>query len=112
MRNPRFCDDTAKLALDIDYIIHDFEAMCLQLKPASKIILIDMGASLAFHAGGAQPVMTLMDRFEKFGLYFDQIFAFESTAQDPTNVYRKLLPEKYFSSYHWINTGENKLTWV
>ena len=27
---------------------HDFEAMCHKLKPTSKLVLIDMGASLDF----------------------------------------------------------------
>lgn len=108
LRNPSFCEDATKLKLDLDYIVHDFEAMCLQLKPSSKIVLIDMGASLAFHSSGNQPIMTLLDQFEKFGLKFDHIFAFEVTQQDPNKVYQQLLPEKYFSSYHWINTGEEK----
>lgn len=112
MRNPRFCEDTTKLQLDIDYIIHDFEAMCLQLKPASKIVLIDMGASLAFHSSGKQPAIVLMEQFEKFGLYFDQIFAFEVTPQDPIKVYRELLPQKYISSYHWINAGMTMLSTI
>ena len=106
MRNPKFCKRKFKFALNLDYLVHDFESMCLKLKPSSQIVLIDMGASLAFHDdSGSQPIMTLMANFEKFGFFFDHIFAFEVTEQNPTKVYRDLLPEKYLSSYHWINTG-------
>ena len=106
MRSPKFCKNPNKYVLDIDYLVHDFESMCLKLKPSSQIVLIDMGASLAFHHDSdSQPIMTLMKNFEKHGLFFDHIFAFEVTEQNPTKVYRDLLPEKYLSSYHWINTG-------
>lgn len=104
-RNPKFCDALSKPTFDIDYIIHDYEHMCLNLKPTSQIILIDLGASLEFHSSHDQPAVTLMKKFEKFGMRFDHIYAFEATPTDPSKVYHKLLPQEYFNSYHWINTG-------
>lgn len=43
MRHPEFCSDTEYL-LSLDYLVHDFEAMCNSLKPHSKLVMIDMGA--------------------------------------------------------------------
>jgi hypothetical protein len=59
---------------------------------------------LDFH-GTTQPIVTLMNLYEKFGFYFDHIYAFEVTSKDPKDVYGKKLPEKFFHSYHWINVG-------
>lgn len=105
MRNPSFCDDTRKPPFDIDYIVHDFEAMCLNLKPHSQLVLIDMGAALNFHSSGKQPVISLMKTFEKFGFYFDHIYAFEVTEFDAKKVYQDILPKEYLKAYHWINAG-------
>jgi len=104
MRHPEFCEKTEKL-LELDYLVHDFEKMCLNLKPSSRSILIDMGASLKFHGGAEVPIVVLMKMFHKFGFYFDHIYAFEVTEFDPKEVFNELLPEEYMPSYHWINTG-------
>ena len=51
MRHPNYClhGFTRPDLFRIDYLIHDFESMCRQLKPTSRRIFIDMGASLAYH---------------------------------------------------------------
>mmetsp|Transcript_5752 Transcript_5752/g.7086 ORF Transcript_5752/g.7086 Transcript_5752/m.7086 type:complete len:389 (-) Transcript_5752:194-1360(-) len=107
MRHPSFCEEDHHInKLRTDYLVHDYEQMCLNLKPHSKTIFVDMGASLEFHNEEVDPpVMALLNEFEKFGFHFDHIYAFEITQTDPNKVYRELLPEKYFPSYHWINTG-------
>jgi len=109
MRHPTLCTKGFNVynALRLDYLVHDFEQMCLNLKPHSKSIFIDMGASLKFHgqSGAKPPVLELMKSFEKFGFHFDHIYAAEITAFDPQKVFEDLLPEKYFASYHWINAG-------
>ena len=105
MRVPEFCFVARKRVLfHIRYLIHDFEAMCRNLKPHSKRVFIDLGASLSF--AQSQPVVELLDLYEKFGFNFDHIYAFESSFTQPEEVYKDLLPEKYFQSYHWINVGK------
>jgi len=105
MRQHNFCSDKKQL-MNMDYLVHDFEAMCNKLKPWSKKILIDMGASLSFHGGGStQPIVTLLDLYEKFGFQFDHIYGFEITFTEPAKVFTELLPEKYLPNYHWINVG-------
>lgn len=106
MRFHKVCSNRGKHLMSLDYLVHDFEAMCLNLKPTSKKVLIDMGASLSFH-GNAQPIVNLMAVYEKFGFHFDHIYAFEMKFTAPEKVYQELLPEKYFSAYHWINVGVN-----
>lgn len=44
MRHPRFCFENEKYILSLEYLVHDFEAMCNALKPHSKVVMIDMGA--------------------------------------------------------------------
>jgi hypothetical protein len=107
MRHHTFCTEGGENIFRMDYMVHDFESMCMKLKPSSRRVLIDMGASLSFHENGKEvvPIVSLMNLYEKFGFNFDHIYAFEISAQDPTEVYNKLLPKKYFASYHWINTG-------
>ena len=43
MRHPNYCW-RGKSLFDLNYLVHDFEAMCLKLKQKSRIVLIDMGA--------------------------------------------------------------------
>merc|ERR1740121_905281 len=52
MRHPLYCENPDGYnLLRIDYLVHDFEKLCLDLKPTSRRVLIDMGASLEFHGG-------------------------------------------------------------
>lgn len=104
LRSHKICDDFEGNLMTLDYLVHDFEFMCRKLKPTSKLVLLDLGASLVFQ-GTASPLLTLLRQYEKFGFVFDHIYAFEITEQDPNMVYETLLPEKYISAYHWINVG-------
>ena len=90
--------------MNLDYLVHDFEAMCHNLKPTSKRVFIDLGASLDHGTGN--PVGWLLGEYEKFGFRFDHIYGFEIQFTRPEDVYGHLLDEKYFASYHWINVGE------
>ena len=105
MRTYRLCTNNGFMGLD--FIVHDFEIMCRKLKPSSRRVLIDMGASLDFH-GTDQPIMELLAEYEKFGFRFDHIYAFEITFKDPSDVYNNLLPEKYMAAYHWMNVPVNQ----
>ena len=111
MRHPAICflengnrRNFYKHLMRMDYMIHDFERMCLDLNPNGNNILIDMGASLSFHSGMDSPAMYITKLYDKFGFKFDHIYAFEITKQDPGSVYSKV-PKEWMSSYHWINVG-------
>ena len=107
MRHPKFCE-TKQLdtAMRMDYMVHDFEAMCSNLKPYSRRILLDLGASLQFHEEEESvPIVSLINMYEKFGFKFDHIYAFEIEQTPPDIVYNVSLPQRLFPSYHWINTG-------
>ncbi len=109
MRHPAYCDnrDIRGEGMRLDYLIHDFEQMCNNLKPTSRSVLIDMGASLQFHNNVEDaPIMQLLETYEKFGFQFDHIYGFEITQVHPAKFYNNLLPEKYMASYHWINAGK------
>ena len=112
MRHPRFCSDKRYL-MDMNYMVHDFQAMCEMIQSHSKTVLIDMGASSSFHdyhkdpsvRVTENPVVYLLRLYDKFGIKFDHIYAFEATFASPDKVYENLLPKEYLPSYHWINTG-------
>ena len=107
MRNPNICFEKERsmdTLLELNYLVHDFEAMCRNLKPTSKRILLDLGASLEFHSD-QNPMLTLLETYEKFGFQFDHIYAFEKNFTDPTHVFQDLIPDKYLTKYHWINAG-------
>jgi hypothetical protein len=111
LRHPINCLNTfgkKKNRLNLDYLVHDFQSMCHRLKKTSRIVLIDMGASLSFFVDDQErrsmPAIFLMDLFTKFGMPFDHIYAYEVTPTKPETVFSKVPPE-YMSAYHWINVG-------
>lgn len=104
MRHPGLCFFGRSHLMDMTYMIHDFEAMCRRLKPTSRTILVDMGASLEFHQVGTQPAMYLTELYHKFGFHFDHIYAYEVSPISPQKVFEKL-PASLQASYHWINVG-------
>mmetsp|Transcript_23228 Transcript_23228/g.39714 ORF Transcript_23228/g.39714 Transcript_23228/m.39714 type:complete len:384 (-) Transcript_23228:363-1514(-) len=108
MRHPRICHPENNAALkywmfDLNYLVHDWERMCRRLKPHSKLVLIDMGASFDFQ-GTKSPMIALFELYEKMGFVFDHIYGFEITPKDATTIYNRL-PQKYIPAYHWINAG-------
>lgn len=106
-RHPKYCFTPHMDEItNTDYMIHDFGAMCRKLKKTSKAVLIDMGASVHFHQseGGHNPALFLSNLYEKFGIQFDHIYAYEIVQKDAAEVY-KLLPDSMQASYHWINMG-------
>jgi len=105
MRHPNWCIDGTQTSLgSIDYLIHDFAHTCRQLKPTSRLVLFDMGASLMFSKKWPSPVLKLVDNFRKFGLPFDHIYAYEVTQQQPADVFI-MLPLHMRAAFHWINVG-------
>lgn len=105
MRHPEICYGGNGL-LDMNYMVHDFGALCRSIRPTSRTVLIDMGASLDFHGGEQSPAVYLIELYKKFGFRFDHIYAFEITPQEPAQVYEKI-PEYLVSAYHWINVAVN-----
>ena len=85
-------------------MVHDFAAMCRTLKPTSRTILIDMGASLDFHSKKIQPAVYLIRLFQAFGFSFDHIYAYEMSPKNPSHVFQSV-PSSLKAAYHWINVG-------
>ena len=102
MRHPIFCETRRGNLLNLHYLVHDFGAMCRSLQRTSRIVLVDMGASLKFY--GDSPALYLMDLFQRFGFPFDHIYAFELKPTEPTEVFQNL-PPQFMAAYHWINVG-------
>lgn len=90
--------------MNMEYLVHDFYSMCLQLKRNSRIVFIDMGASLEFHGKSNSPAIYITQLYSKFGFKFDHIYAYEITQTEPARVFERV-PEELMNSYHWINVG-------
>jgi hypothetical protein len=108
MRSHHICKHAKQNLMELTYLVHDFEQMCHNLKPYSKRVLIDMGASLEYHDTDEfgpvndPPILTLIDQYQKFGFVFDHIFGFEMTPIPPKQVFQSL-PQQLLNKYHWIN---------
>ena len=70
MRHHQFCSEGEEehelFIFNMEYIVQDFEALCKQMKPTSRRVLIDMGASLVFELEDVViPIMFLLELYEK-----------------------------------------------
>jgi hypothetical protein len=107
-RHSDYCYSHSREALlDLNFLVHDFGAMCRKLKRTSRTVLVDMGASLDFHEGTTSPAVYLTELYRKFGFSFDHIYAYEVTLKHPSQVFQKV-PDHLKASYHWINVGVDK----
>ncbi|GKZ00289.1 hypothetical protein MPSEU_000981800 [Mayamaea pseudoterrestris] len=104
MRHPEFCFGRRQHLMALNYLIHDWPAMCKRLTPFSRTVFIDMGASLAFHSNRQSPAIYILETYKKFGFAFDHVYAFEITKQEPTRVF-EMVPSNMLHQYHWINVG-------
>jgi len=106
MRHPNFCEDPYNHdhLLDIEYLVHDFGAICRHLTkhPKARTVFFDLGASLEYHGGVENPALSLLELYQQFGVTFDHYYAFEYTPLPPDRVYEKI-PEWLLPSYHWFN---------
>lgn len=103
MRHPSFCSGRNFL-MSLDYMVHDFPGYCRRLKRTSRIVLVDMGASLDFHGDDLSPAIYLTNIYQRFGFHFDHIYAFEISRKEPDQVFGRV-PKDLFAAYHWINVG-------
>lgn len=105
MRDSGICFQPFRQKLfSLDYLVHDFAAYCRQLKPTSRNVLVDLGASLDFHKSGIMPAVFLTQIYERFGFHWDHIYAYEIREKVPQDVFQKV-PDELFHAYHWINVG-------
>jgi len=113
LRHPEFCgtvqEEKREAFMSLGYLVQDFARMCRSVKPTSKIVLIDMGAALDFHANADSPAIYLTKTYRKFGFHFDHIYAFEIKEKVTQQVYERV-PDELMASYHWINLGVDATT--
>lgn len=103
LRHPEYCIRGVKRLMDISYLVHDFGALCRRLSAHSRIVFVDMGASLEF-GGTGSPVLELLRLYRHFGFPMDHIYAYEINPTDPYFVFERV-PQDQLLSYHWINVG-------
>jgi hypothetical protein len=95
--------------LNMEYLVHDFHAMCLMLQKHSRTVFIDMGASLDFHEDVdivESPAIYINAVYSLFGFKFDHnIYAYEMKVTEPVQVFERV-PNELMNSFHWINVGK------
>lgn len=64
-------------------------------KRHSRLVFVDMGASLDFHGNTLSPAIYINSIYKKFGFRFDQVqrYVFEQ------------VPKDLQAAWHWINVG-------
>lgn len=108
LRHTDICENKGKYLMDMKYMVHDFRYMCRRMTPHSRTIFIDMGGSLLFHSGTANPAIYVATLYQQFGIVFDHVYAFEMTPFSPEQtktLFASNIPEMWRTSYHWINVG-------
>jgi hypothetical protein len=87
-RHSNYCY-SRKALMDLNFLVHDFGAMCRKLKRTSRTALVDIGASLDFRGGATSPAVYLTELYRKFDFSFDHIYAYEVTPKEPALVFKK-----------------------
>ncbi|CAJ1943949.1 unnamed protein product [Cylindrotheca closterium] len=111
LRHPRICKSRRSrksFLLNIEYLVHDFGAICRNLEKTSRTVFLDLGASLEFHGGTENPAFSLIDLYSKFGIKFDHYYAYEYTLIPPNRMYESV-PQELLPSYHWYNVPVEEL---
>jgi len=92
----------------MDYLVEDFGHVCRhKLTKESKTVFFDIGATYNFindEVEHSSPVIQVIEKYRKFGIHFDDIYAYELQNWDVDRVY-KTIPDHMRKPLHWINTG-------
>ena len=114
MRHPGLClepnvgvnGQKMDVLMSLRYLVHDWAAICRSLKPTSRTVFVDMGASLQFHETSAEPspALKLLNQYRRMGIVFDHIYAYEVSQASAELVYQQV-PPQFRSAFHWINVG-------
>lgn len=87
---------------DRDYLIEDFGHICRHiLKKHIRTIFIDMAFNTA--STKALDAIQNVEKYRRFGIHFDHIYAYEAPNKKAQDVY-KTVPPHMLGPLHWINT--------
>lgn len=114
LRHPFMCEAVspelagAPGAGSLDYLIEDFGHLCRHaIKKSSRTVFIDIGATYNFNTDQidkSSPAINVIEKYRRFGIHFDHIYAYELIKWDTERVY-KTIPDHMHGPLHWINTG-------
>ncbi|KAF6004240.1 hypothetical protein F1559_004226 [Cyanidiococcus yangmingshanensis] len=104
LRNPEICKGVD--FVDRSYIYIDWQLPAAFARQRShqprKSHYFDLGASTWTSGAGAASQNWIVHEYERRGIFFDGIWAWESTVYEPNQVWDQI-PERYVPAYHWFN---------
>jgi hypothetical protein len=108
LRHPDVCSGAD--LVDRSYIYIDWQLPAAFVEqPAyqsAKSLYFDLGASTWTTGTAASSQNWIVEEFEKKGILFDSIWAWESMDLNQSQVWNEI-PERYVPAYHWFNIPAN-----
>ena len=105
-RHPYYCLKGAKWLVNKDYLIASWNvSRKLEISPSGytpKALYFDLGASFYDSGFGGASQSWFIETYEKRGVSWKGIFAWEATPQDSVKTWN-LIPAKWKPYYHWYN---------
>ncbi len=101
LRHPYFCLMGSQYVVDKDYLVLSWNVSSRQ-SAKTKAYLFDMGASLYDDGAGGASQSWLISQFERMGLHWNGVFAYESHVYEPSDVFSRI-PKHIKPLYHWYN---------
>ncbi|EME31132.1 uncharacterized protein Gasu_16290 [Galdieria sulphuraria] len=100
LRHPLICNGTD--VVDRSYIYIDWQIPLALQSSRARAHYFDIGASTWETGPGAASQNWIVNEFEKRGISFDGIWAWESKFYQSKEVWEQI-PAKYLPVYHWFN---------
>lgn len=101
LRHPYFCLSGEKFVVDKNYLMVSWNISRRQAQ-GTKSYLFDMGASLFDEGGGGASQAWFTSEYERVGVRWDGIFAYEQIGYHPADVFARI-PPQLKPVYHWYN---------
>lgn len=104
-RSPLYCLNGDVDVVSKEYLVVSWNAS-RKLAAHSKAYYFDLGASLYNSGSGGSSQDWFVEAYERRGIQWDGIFAWEVTQHDPVEVWRNI-PAHLKPIYHWYNIPTN-----
>jgi hypothetical protein len=105
-RHPYYCLKGGDYLVDKSYIQVPTTVPRKLTAPTSRLLYFDLGASLYDTGGGGASQEWIVDEYERTGVQFSGIWAWEAQPHPPEDVWNRV-PSHLKPIYHWYNIAAN-----